>query len=67
MHGVDLYGGAAASVPVSLRASPLHFSRTSLVYDRPPSAPGAHTADILRQLPDGSEMELNRLQQNACI
>jgi crotonobetainyl-CoA:carnitine CoA-transferase CaiB-like acyl-CoA transferase len=67
MHGVDLHGSAAASVPVSLLASPVHFSRTPIVYDRPALAPGAHTAEVWRQLLDSSEMGLNRLQQNACI
>jgi crotonobetainyl-CoA:carnitine CoA-transferase CaiB-like acyl-CoA transferase len=67
MHGVDLRGGPVASVPVSLPANPVHFSRTPIVHDRPPPAPGAHTADVSRQLPNSSEMELNRLQQNACI
>jgi crotonobetainyl-CoA:carnitine CoA-transferase CaiB-like acyl-CoA transferase len=67
MHGVDLHGGAAASVPVSLPANPVHFSRTTIVRDRPRLAPGAHTAEVWRQLLDGSEVELSALQQNACI
>jgi crotonobetainyl-CoA:carnitine CoA-transferase CaiB-like acyl-CoA transferase len=67
MHGVDLHGGAAASVPISLLANPVHFSRTPIVHDRPPPAPGARTAEVLRRLLDSPGMELNRLQQNACI
>ena len=44
MHGVDLLGDAAASMPVRLLANPVHFSRTPIVYDSPPPALGAHTA-----------------------
>ena len=40
MYGVDLYGDAAANMPVSVLANPVHFSRTSIVYDRPPPALG---------------------------
>src|ERR1700677_1955953 len=65
MHGVDLHGDAPASVPVSLLANPVHFSRTPIVYDPPPPALGAHTAEVWRQLLDSSAMGLNRLQQNA--
>ena len=67
MHGVDLHGGAAASVPVSLPANHVHFSRTTIVRDRPQLTPGGHTAEVWRQLLDGSEIELSALQQNACI
>jgi crotonobetainyl-CoA:carnitine CoA-transferase CaiB-like acyl-CoA transferase len=67
MYGVDLYGDAAASMPVSVLANPVHFSRTSIVYDRPPPALGAHTVEVWRQLLDGPEMELKRPQQNDCI
>jgi crotonobetainyl-CoA:carnitine CoA-transferase CaiB-like acyl-CoA transferase len=67
MHGVDLHGSAAASVPVSLLANPAHFPRTPIVHEHPPPAPVAHTAEVLRQLLDGSEMELSRLQQNGCV
>jgi hypothetical protein len=35
MHGVDLHGDAAASMPVRLLANPVHFSRTPIVYDSP--------------------------------
>jgi crotonobetainyl-CoA:carnitine CoA-transferase CaiB-like acyl-CoA transferase len=67
MYDVDRYGGAAASVPLSLLANPVHFSRSPIDYDRPPPALGGHTAEVCRQLLDGSGMELDRLQQNACI
>ena len=67
MHGVDLHGGAAASVPVNLLANPAHFPRTP-DRPRPPSAcAGCAHGHVLRQLLDGSEMESNRPQQNACI
>jgi crotonobetainyl-CoA:carnitine CoA-transferase CaiB-like acyl-CoA transferase len=67
MHGVDLYGDAAASMPVRLLANPVHFSRTPIVYDSPPPALGAHTAEVWRQLLDSSGMGLSRLQESACI
>jgi hypothetical protein len=34
MHGIDLHGGAAASVPGSLLANPVHFSHTPIVHPR---------------------------------
>jgi len=49
MHGVIFKGGTAASLPVSLLANPVHFSRAPKAHDRAPPAPGAHTAEILRQ------------------
>jgi len=67
MRGVYLHGGAVASVPASLLANPAHFPRTPIVYDRPPPAPVAHTAEVLRQLLYGSAMGLNRLQHNAPV
>lgn len=54
-------------VPVRLLANPVHFSRTPIDHDRPSPALGAHTAEVLRRRLDGSGMELNRLQQNACV
>jgi hypothetical protein len=67
MHGIDLHGGATASVPVSLLANPVHLPRTPMVYDRPPPAPGAHMAEVLRQLLHCSVMGLNWLRHDACV